>query len=144
MKRERYREGVILNRLRGFLGDGDEAYGLLFEWMQHIISCVSIVSYSFKINGQVKGLVNPSWDLRQGDPISSYLFLLYAKAFSGLLTKAVNEKFLNDAKISGTTPQVSHQLFPNDSVLFIRGNIQECKRLADIISCYVCVRTANR
>jgi len=77
----------------------------------------------------VKGLVNPSRSLRQGDPISLYLFLLCAEAFSSLVTKVVEEKSLHRVKISRTVPQLSHLLFVDDSVLFVRANTQECKRL---------------
>ena len=119
-----------------FLMTAMEHMGFSSKWVQRIFRCVSTVCYSFMINGQVKGLVNPSRGLRQGNAISPYVFRLCAEAFSGLLTKAMNEKSLHGIKISGNAPQLSHLLFADDSVLFMRANIEECKRLTDIVSCY--------
>ena len=54
-----------------------------------IINYISLISYSFIINGTVCGDVVPSRGLRQDDPISPYLSIFAAEAFSGLITKAV-------------------------------------------------------
>ena len=53
--------------------------------------CVSTVSYSIKINGKPRGSIIPSLGIRQGDPLSPYLFLLCAEGLSALIRKVVEE-----------------------------------------------------
>ena len=55
------------------------------RWSKLIMQCISTVSYRIKVNGELTDEIIPSWGLRQGDPLSPYLFLLCAEGFSTLL-----------------------------------------------------------
>ena len=59
--------------------------GFLEEWIDRVISCVTI-PFSVRINGKAYGNIIPSRGLCQGDPLSPYLFLLCAE---GLDRKSV-------------------------------------------------------
>lgn len=76
----------------------------LFGW---IMECVSSVSYSFLINGGPQGRVTPSRGLRQGDPLSPYLFILYTKVLSGLCHQAMNRGTLPGVKIGQNCPPIN-------------------------------------
>ena len=65
---------------------GDEEDGFFSEkWIGLIMVCVKTVTYSILVNGEPKNLIHPSRDLRQGDPLSPFLFLLCTKGLHGLI-----------------------------------------------------------
>lgn len=48
-------------------------------WVNLIMSFVEAVTYLFVVNGELYGFVAPTRGIRQGDPISPYLFLFCAE-----------------------------------------------------------------
>lgn len=55
------------------------------RWVELIIHCISLVSYFVMVNKEAIEVFIPSKGLRQGDPLSPYLFLIRTKCFSTLL-----------------------------------------------------------
>ena len=54
------------------------------------MECITTVSYSILVNGEPKGMIKPLRGLRQGDPLSPYLFLFYAKGLNAILKQTVD------------------------------------------------------
>lgn len=52
------------------------------KWISWVMSCVTTSSFFVLINGKPYGNIDPTKGIRQGDPLSSYLFLLCAEEFT--------------------------------------------------------------
>ena len=58
------------------------------RWIHLVIETICTTSYSVLINGEPCGFIFPSQGIKQGDPLSPYLFLLCVEGLSSLLCKA--------------------------------------------------------
>ena len=65
--------------------------GFSDTWVALIMECIISVSYSILVNGEPKGVIVPSRGLRQGDPLSPYLFLFCAEGLNALLRNVADE-----------------------------------------------------
>lgn len=74
--------------------------GFADKWRALIMKCVTIVSYSIKINGKPRGCIVPSRGILQGDPLSPYIFLLCVEGISSLIKKEVGERQLSGITVS--------------------------------------------
>ena len=73
------------------------------------------------VNGSPTGLLRSSKGLRQGDPLSPFLFVTAMEALSRLLLKAWECGFILGFKLGGKGgggEEVSHLLFANDTIVF--------------------------
>ena len=95
-----------------------------------VMDCITSPLYSFVINGCVEGLLIPQRGLRQGFPLSPYIFLLCAEGFSALIRKAESDKNLMGFECRLRGPQVRHIFFADDSMLFGRTIARDVNTIA--------------
>ena len=62
--------------------------GIDDRWVHLAMETIHNASYSVLINGEPKGYITPSQGIKQGNPLSPYMFLLCAKGLSSLIRKA--------------------------------------------------------
>jgi hypothetical protein len=87
-------------------------------WVTTLMRLVTSVSFLVLLNGECLEQFIPSRGIRQGDPISPYLFLLAAEGLSCLLKSRNQLSVLNGIKVALSAPMVSHPLFVDDNLLF--------------------------
>jgi hypothetical protein len=92
--------------------------GFNARWVDLVMNCVTSVKYSVLINGNPVGNIQPSRGLRQGDPISPYLFLICVEGLSSLIGKAEKKCYISGVPSSPKGPKISHLFFANDCIIF--------------------------
>jgi len=98
-----------------------------------IMSCISTVSASILFNGEALEPVYSSRGIRQGDPLSPYLFILCMEYLSQLIVEKCNAKLWQPVKAFGSGPAFSHLFFTNDLVLFARVDGTNCSTIRDFL-----------
>lgn len=109
------------------------------RWYELVMKCATTVGYQVKVNGDVTETIIPERGLRQGDPLSPYLFLICAEGFSAMLHEAERNGRLKGIKNCNNAPSVSYLLFADDSLLLIeadRNSVQEVNRI--LSNCEAC------
>lgn len=100
--------------------------GFDVRWIQLAMETVCTASYSVLINGEPKGYILPSRGIKQGDPLSPYLFLLCAEGLSSLIRHAIVAKNLHGILSNNNGVCISHLLFADDSFIFYQATMEEC------------------
>jgi hypothetical protein len=98
--------------------------------------CVTCVRYVVRVNGELTAPVIPSRGIRQGDPISPYLFLLCTEGLSNLLQQSENRGELHGIKNGRLGPPISHLLFADDNIFFARSDSRSVETLNQILKKY--------
>lgn len=106
---------------------------LLIKW---VMQCISTVSYTFIINGASRGYVKPGRGIRQGDPLSPYLFILCSDVLSGLCSSAQRKGLIKGVSIAATCPSLTHLLFADDTMFFCSANRKNAEALKALLDTY--------
>lgn len=98
-----------------------------------ITGCVSVESVDLLINGSIISKIDMQRGIRQGNPLSPFLFIMYAKLLSRMLLKFEQEGKLHGIKIGKTSPAISYILFADDILLFYRANLDDVKGILECL-----------
>ncbi|KAL9689367.1 hypothetical protein QQ045_009751 [Rhodiola kirilowii] len=89
--------------------------GFADRWVDRVMKCVTSVSYQVRVNDNISNVIIPSRGLRQGDPLSPYLFLFCTELLSAKMQRVVSMKLISGIKICRKAPTVTHLFFADDS-----------------------------
>lgn len=110
--------------------------GIHETFVGKIMQCVESVQFSVRVNGQLSEVFTLTRGIRQGDPISPYLFLLCAEGLSSLLKYTGPQFLAKGIRVGVHAPWVSHLLFVDDCLLFTEVSTRGGQRLVEILERY--------
>ena len=110
--------------------------GFRERWINLVMGCVKTVSYSVLVNGEPCGTIFPTRGIRQGDPLSPFLFLLCMEGLNGLIKKADLQGDIHGYSLCRGGLKLTHLLFVDDSLIFCRATLEECNKVMDLLKVY--------
>lgn len=108
------------------------------KWNKWVEQCIKTTFFSVIVNENSVRMIKPSRGLRQGDPLSPYLFLVCMEVLSRkLMAEAVRKKSGIGFKVGKRGPIIPCLLFADDSLIFCevdRGTTESVKRILEDFS----------
>ncbi|GKU91159.1 hypothetical protein SLEP1_g5069 [Rubroshorea leprosula] len=87
-------------------------------WRGWIQECLRSSMISVLINGSPTRQFPVGKGIRQGDPLSPFLFLIVAEGLNGLMSTAVEKELYKGVMIGNGATMVSHLQFADDTIFF--------------------------
>ncbi|KAK9911811.1 hypothetical protein M0R45_035700 [Rubus argutus] len=93
------------------------------------MSCICSASFQVILNGDLSSKFTPGSGIRQGDPLSPYIFVLCMEKLSHLIQTAIDVRQWKPIRSSQNGPLVSHLFFADDIILFAEASTKQANVL---------------
>ena len=94
---------------------------------------ISSPNYFILLNGVPSTPFNATWGLRQGDPLSPFLFIIAAEGLGWHIKSKIQTGQLKGLNLCGAGLKLSHQQFADDFMLFCQATLKESKEILSIL-----------
>jgi hypothetical protein len=114
------------------------AVGFGDKFTNWILSCVTSANFAVMINGEATSFFKSERGLRQGCPLSPYLFILIMEGLSLLLSKSFTEHHISGIKVSKFI-KIVHLMFVDDVLLMTKADLAEWLVIQDVLQLFCSV-----
>lgn len=107
---------------------------LSYKLINIIMSCISTSELVILLNGTPTSFFKLSRGVRQGDPLSPYLFILGIKLLFILINTQVTMANWTPIAITTVGPLISHTLFADDVFLFAEATLDNASTILNVLN----------
>lgn len=107
--------------------------GMCAKWVAWMKACVCGGSMSILVNGSPTEEISIHRGLKQGDPLSPFLFLLVAEGFSGLMRKAREINLVEGFQIGANSLEVTHLQYAEDTLCIGKATVENLSAMKSIL-----------
>lgn len=113
--------------------------GFDLKWVEWIMKYVSFVEFELIMSDKSIDKFKPQKGVRQGDPLSPFLFIIAVDVLSQMVSYHIEKGDLKGIRLAKRYPVLSHLFFMDDSLFFMKAEKDNCVILKKIIDVYYAV-----
>ncbi|WZZ48529.1 hypothetical protein YC2023_048636 [Brassica napus] len=102
------------------------------EFISWLRTCICTTSFTVGYNGSVNGFFKGTRGLRQGDPLSPYLFVIALNNLSLMLNRAAQEMHFNYHH-NCPNSRLTHLCFADDLLIFMDGSLESVQAVLQVL-----------
>lgn len=119
-----------------FVRGAMDSLGFRSEWTNWIMATIEDPSFGIKMNGKLNTWIAGCSGLRQGCPLSPFLFVICAELLTRLINREVLAGGISGIRMSPSAAPITHLLFADDMLFFTKAIPGNCDRLMSTISMF--------
>ncbi|XP_071718293.1 uncharacterized protein [Rutidosis leptorrhynchoides] len=119
-----------------FLDEMMVLMGVGAKWRKWIASCLNSASISVLVNGSPTKEFKLGKGVRQGDPLSPFLFIIVAEGLNWLAKSAVSKNLFEGIEIGHDKVRISHLQYADDTIFLGKWSFENIENLMKLLKCY--------
>jgi len=103
------------------------------KWIE---TCIKTVRFSVLVNGEPVGLFELERGVRQGDPLSPFLFIMAMEGFDCLMRIAAQNTWIQGFKVGyrgGEVTKINHMFYADDTIIFCEPVAEQIRYIRMIL-----------
>lgn len=109
-------------------------FGFSIGWCDIIMNCITSSSFSVLVNGSPSDFITPSRGIRQGDPLSPYIFILCMKPFIRHCNALASASKTNVGILSSPRGfRISNLVFADDCLIFAKVTLVAARNINKLL-----------